>query len=171
MVPKLNPLINYLDSLNTKANLDSLEELLQNISVNTDDLKDYCIFGDSTYNRNPIKDSRWYSILLLCWRSGQFSPIHDHSGSSCAFKIIKGEATEILYKHVGDGLVEPIAKRLYREGDLCLAQDSDTHKIFNRSNTADLVTLHVYSPALHMRYYNLKPERQASEEHYLMAAS
>ena len=97
-------------------------------------------------------------MLLLCWKPGQESAIHDHEGSSCAFRIVQGVSTEEVYRKTGKSrgetpLVESIGKTHYQPGEVCLAQDQAIHKILNESPKSDLVTLHIYSPPLHMNYY------------------
>jgi cysteine dioxygenase len=36
--------------------------------------------------------------MILCWNTGQESPIHDHPNSHCFMKTLQGEVHEELYK-------------------------------------------------------------------------
>lgn len=151
---KIAPLIKYLDSLKGRADLSILETLLNDGRIGQDDLKDLCKFGDKGYKRNLVASSPHYDCLVICWKAGQASPIHDHAGSSCAFKVIAGTASEVRYKPVqsGSDLVQRASTIEYLEGDVCSAQDEEIHKIANDA-AEDLITLHIYSPPLKMNYY------------------
>ncbi len=155
-IEKLSPLIHYLDSLKTRAELGILAELLKSLHITAEDLAPFCIFEEHTYRRNAIKESSWYTLDLICWRSEQVSPIHDHGISSCSFKIIQGRAVEMQYVHLSNGYVRADVTKTYNEGDVCSTFEKDTHAI--RAAHEDLVTLHVYSPPLMMCYYAEEPK-------------
>lgn len=168
--PKLAPLLQYLESLSGKMNLSSVEQLLVESAVETTDLAAACIFDDRHYQRNKIAYSEWFDLLVLCWKPGQASAIHDHAASSCGFKILSGIASEQVYERTGavdhDGeLVRPIAQRTYHKGKICLAQDRDIHRISNESAQDNLITLHIYSPALHMNVYKIDPSLNSIGAH------
>lgn len=160
--PKLAPLLRYLNSLSQKMELPLLEQALLESDLSIDDVQDACIFGDKNYHRNKIACSDWYDLLVICWKPGQASAIHDHTASSCGFKILTGVATEQVYERTGNRddegeFVRGVSQRSYACGEICLAQDQDIHRISNESASEKLVTLHVYSPPLHMSFYKLDP--------------
>ena len=45
----------------------------------------------------------WYQAWVMCWRNGQRSPIHDHKGSSCAVRVLRGTLTETLFAFAPNG--------------------------------------------------------------------
>lgn len=94
--------------------------------------------------------------MLMCWKPGQCSPIHDHAGSSCGFLILEGTAKEVVYEVTQNNFAKPTHSTHYPQGSICLAHDNDIHHVGNESNE-DLVTLHIYSPPLRMAYYELDP--------------
>src|SRR5207249_2304648 len=98
-----------------------------------------------------------YQALLLCWRNGQRSPIHDHRGSNCGVRILSGVATETVFERNENGLVYATFSREMAEGSICANSDDDIHQMSNlQPGKADLVTLHIYSPPLlHMGTYSL----------------
>lgn len=165
LCPKLTPLCRYLDSLTARMDLVVLEQVLNENQISIEDVSNACVFDEQHYQRNKIGTSAWYDLLVICWRPGQASAIHDHTNSSCGFKILTGTATELVYERSEDSsdFVRPIRKRAYAAGDLCLAQDHDIHRISNDSASADLVTLHVYSPPLQMKFYELEPSLRAPD--------
>ncbi|MEZ6243218.1 MAG: cysteine dioxygenase family protein [Phycisphaerales bacterium] len=152
---KLEPLVEYLDSLTGRADLSTLEGLLADLDVSRADLEPVCTFKNDCYQRNRIKATTWYELVALCWRPGQKSQIHDHASSSCAFRVVEGTVTERRFEKLPDGKVRPVAMTTIRPGEICAAQDEAIHEVCNLSDTEDLVTLHIYSPPLNMRTYEL----------------
>jgi cysteine dioxygenase len=147
--PKLAGLISYLDSLTARADLDVLSTLLKDIHINRADILPACHFGAAGYKRNTISESKWYELLALCWRSGHCTPIHDHHGVSCAFKVIEGTGTEVRFLPTPSGLICPAATTLMAPGYICAAHDSDIHQVLNtQAPGTDLITLHCYSPPI-----------------------
>ena len=62
-----------------------------------------------------------------------------------------------LFEHADNEMVVPVSSRQLDEGSICVSQDSDIHQMSNlQADDADLVTLHIYSPALlSMNAYSL----------------
>lgn len=147
--PKLKGLVEYLNSLDGRANLSVLAGLLSEIEICREDMAPSCLFGQKGYKRNTISESPWYELLALCWRSGDFTPIHDHQGVSCAFKVISGEGTEIRFENTPSGLVCPVTTVKMDPGYVCAADDPDIHQVANMQEAGvDLITLHIYSPPI-----------------------
>jgi cysteine dioxygenase len=156
--PRLTPLRRYLDSLSGRMDLDVLKQVLIENNITLDDVRAACFFSDDHYRRNKISGSKWYDMLVMCWKPGQASLIHDHCDSSCGFKILSGVSTEIVYELTGEeNIVRPVSRRNYQMGELCLAHEGDIHKISNESSKNDVVTLHIYSPPLKMSCYEIDP--------------
>ena len=163
MSAKLAQLCAYLDRLQGRDNLSKLETLLHDAVYSFENFEELAAFSDEHYVRNKVRFNTWYDMWVICWKPGQYNPIHDHTDSSCAFKILKGTATEIIYQKTGrhDDLgeyVRQIEKRSFATYELCLAQDDTIHRIVNESQTEDLVTLHIYSPPLAMKFYEEEGE-------------
>lgn len=147
--PKLEPVIRYLDSLSTRADLKVLSGLLSKLEISRTDIAPACVFGTRGYKRNTIAESAWYELLALCWHSGDRTPIHDHQGVSCAFRVVEGEGTEIRFRPTPSGLICPVATIAMNPGYICAADDADIHEVANmQAPGQDLVTLHIYSPPI-----------------------
>ncbi|MFO0859953.1 MAG: cysteine dioxygenase family protein [Phycisphaerales bacterium] len=147
--PKLAELIDYLDTQGSRAQLDVLARLLGKLTITRKDIESACIFGTHGYRRNRISVSDWYELLALTWRSGHCTPIHDHKGSSCAFRVVEGTGTEVRFQHTPSGLVCPSSTHTMAPGYVCAAEDSDIHQVLNlQAPGTDLVTLHIYSPPI-----------------------
>lgn len=161
--PKLAKLIGYLDSLSGRADLNVLTRLLGDVNITRADILPACIFGTGAYKRNTISESSSYELLALCWRSGHCTPIHDHHGVSCAFKVIEGTGTEIRFVPTASGLICPAATNQMAPGYVCAAEDSDIHQVANmQAPGQDLITLHIYSPPISkMRTYEFATSKGA----------
>lgn len=145
----LAPLVRYLEGLRARPELGELRERLSSIEVDLEDLAPLTRFDESHYLRNLVCDNNVYELLIICWRSGQRSPIHNHARSVCGFRVLKGVATETVFEHAPNGLVVPVETRRYREGAVVVSKDDDTHQVSNvEPEGEDLVTMHVYAPPL-----------------------
>ena len=128
----LADLIAYLDGLSGRAPLD-----------------EFMRFSDRGYTRNLVRNGPYYHVLVLCWKNGQRSPIHDHAGSSCGVRVLRGVMTETTFAHAPNGHIKAIGSRELAAGGVCATQDDDMHQVSNlQAGGADLVTLHVYTPPL-----------------------
>ncbi|MCW5547780.1 MAG: cysteine dioxygenase family protein [Opitutaceae bacterium] len=146
---KLQPLLKYLDRLEARASIECLRELLATSTITISDLRDFVRFGPENYQRNLVASGPWYEILVICWRSGQRSPIHNHARSTCGLKVLAGVCNETVFEHSTCGQVVAVSTSEKHTGDICVSEDEDTHQVSNlQAPGQDLVTLHIYSPPL-----------------------
>lgn len=146
---RLTELTDYLDSLTERAPLAELERRLALLNLGLGDVAKYARFNDARYQRNLVRAGEWYHLLVLCWRSGQRSPIHNHAESTCGLKVLRGIATETRFEMTPCGQVKAVSSRDLPAGWICASQDADIHQVSNlQAEGADLVTLHIYSPPL-----------------------
>lgn len=147
--PKLRPLVAYLDTLTARASIDRLQELLAASEATLNDLRQFVRFEPGHYQRNLVALGPWYEVLVICWRSGQRSPIHNHAQSTCGLKVLSGTCSETVFAHSPCGQVVALSTSEKHAGDICATADDDTHQVSNLQLPGeDLVTLHIYSPPL-----------------------
>ena len=145
----LRALLDALDAFSGRIPLQHLAAHLEATTVGFDDVKPHAYFGERTYRRNLLHTGPAYQALILCWRNGQRSPIHDHRGSSCGVRVLRGVATETRFTLSPNGMILATHSRELAEGSVCASQDADIHQMSNlQAGGAELVTLHVYSPPL-----------------------
>jgi cysteine dioxygenase len=146
-----------LDQYVGRIPLDVLAEWLARTEVTLEIVRPFLRFSPDHYVRNLMYAGSAYQALVLCWQSGQRSPIHDHTGSSCGVKIIRGVATETAFSRAANGMVYAIGSRQLAAGQTCATQDADVHQMSNlQASDEELITLHIYSPALlYMNMYSL----------------
>ncbi|MEO6164446.1 MAG: cysteine dioxygenase family protein [Candidatus Binatia bacterium] len=138
-----------LDGFTERIPLDFLTHRLTKLEVSLDEFRQYLQFGANTYRRNLIHEGLCYQALVLCWRSGQRSPIHDHRGSTCGVRVLSGVAIETLFDQTEGGWIYATGSHALGENQVCGSQDSDIHQVSNlRPRGENLVSLHIYSPAL-----------------------
>lgn len=138
-----------LDHITGQLPLPVILNWLKESDLTTERLRDYLVFGRERYVRNLLHDGPSYQALVLCWRNGQRSPIHNHRGSNCGVKVLRGVATETAFKRAPNGLMYAVGSRDLPMGHLCASADEDVHQVSNlQAAGADLVTLHIYSPPL-----------------------
>jgi len=138
-----------LDRFDGQLPLRAIMDFFGEVPLSIDDVASYLTFRSDRYVRNRLHDGPLYQALVLCWRNGQRSPIHNHRGSSCGVKVLRGVATETAFAVAPNGMVVATGSRDLAAGAICGSYDDDIHQVSNlQAGEADLVTLHVYSPPL-----------------------
>src|SRR5260370_32044379 len=92
----LEPLFEYLDGLQSRPALAELAARVSRLPIQCEDVADFIRFSERGYQRNLVKSGPWYNLLVLCWKTGQRSPIHDHKGAGCALRVLPAVCTETL---------------------------------------------------------------------------
>ena len=83
-----------------------------------------------------------FSIVVMVWRPGQRTPVHDHL-TWCVTGVLQGTEYELVYANRGDHL-EPVARNANPAGTVSgFAPPGDIHEV---TNTGDgiAVSMHVY---------------------------
>ena len=157
MTNRLRRLLAALDRFDRPIPLRTLQKHVRAAALTPSDVRPFVHFGESCYRRNLAHDGPHYQALVLCWRSGQRSPIHDHTGSACVVHVLAGIGTETFFALSPSGLIYPVRSRRVRPGATIGSYDGDMHQLGNLGPAgADLITLHIYSPPLiGMRTYFL----------------
>lgn len=159
-------LFERLDQFQERIPLAVLSCELAQLDFTIDDIRGYARFGNDRYQRNLLHAGPAYQALVICWRAGQRSPIHDHKGSACAVRVLEGVATETVFDRTPDGLVYATCSRTLRTGESCASEDTDIHQVSNlQEQGRDLITLHIYSPPLlRMGTYSLTDSSVQEED-------
>jgi cysteine dioxygenase len=126
-----------------------LARMLGGLHLRRSDVTEWASFSEAGYQRILIHRTPRFEVLLLCWRSGQRSAIHDHAGSTCGIRVIHGTATETIYAASPCGQLVPVRSRCLETGSVRVNHDADIHQLANLGPIGqDLITLHIYSPPL-----------------------
>ncbi|MBV8859902.1 MAG: cysteine dioxygenase family protein [Acidobacteria bacterium] len=126
-----------------------LNALLEGVEVAADELRPYVSFKEGTYARHRVQLGPHAELLVLCWRPGQRTPIHDHAGSYGAVRVLRGVMWETLFEMEGDEGLAYKSAREWMPGHVTGADVPDIHQLGNPDVSGqDLVTLHLYAPPL-----------------------
>lgn len=145
----LGGLVERLKHAADPLSFEKLNALLSGVEVGTEELRPYVSFKEGTYARHRVHNFGHAELLVLCWRPGQRTPIHDHAGSYGAVRVLRGVMWETLFEmEEGSGLVYKSARE-WTPGHVTGADVPDIHQLGNPDVSGqDLVTLHLYAPPL-----------------------
>src|SRR5215510_7772048 len=99
-------LLSALEELKGTAremNLADLRRFTSKLRPETSELEQYIHFTNERYARNLVYKCPEFECLVLCWRPGQRSPIHDHANSICAVYTAKGVLSADNYRKTASG--------------------------------------------------------------------
>jgi cysteine dioxygenase len=155
------------DSLPKAIPRDEIRIGLAGLTLDQNALLECLCFNERAYQRNLIHSTETYEVLIICWRSRQRSPIHDHGESTCGVLVVEGVATETIFMvNPGNRLIEARSRRI-EKGSIVVSRGGDIHQLANmESPGVDLISLHVYSPRLKgARYYRLEGTENSYHTH------
>jgi len=110
-------------------------------------------FLEDEYARNLVLRTAQFELLVLCWRPGQRSTIHDHAGSLNAIRVRSGELTSRVFRPAagaapGSGPVELVTEDRVGPGESLIGVDRGGIHQLADTMEEPLVTVHVYAPPL-----------------------
>ena len=129
----MNRIITNTKTFLSRENLNNLN------SFHSNEWIQYLKFNHQKYSRNLVFENDFYKMYVLCWLPRQKTPIHDHPGNGCMFKIVQGELEETLY----DGNSNLLATKTHYVDDFTSIKNK-LHAMENKSNNYS-VSLHIYS--------------------------
>jgi cysteine dioxygenase len=145
----LQSLVGTLESLKSIPSLAEIYEWLERSKISNEALQPYTAFKEGNYWRHRVCRNKFVEMLVLCWRPGQRTPIHDHNGSHGGVKVCQGLLWETTFSFDS---VAGLAYKSVRElasGSITGSDVPDIHQLGNPDVSGqDLVTLHVYAPPL-----------------------
>ena len=140
------------DALNARTSVPSLSELnelIERTTISSPELRSYVGFKTGNYSRHRVMKNEFVEMLVLCWKPGQRTPIHDHNGSHGAVFIHEGILWETTFQYDAETGLEYKAHRELRSGGLTGSEVPDIHQLGNPDVSGrDLVTIHIYAPPL-----------------------
>ena len=142
-------LVHCLNAQVSPPALEDINSWLQNVRITDDDIKPYVGFKEANYWRHRVCRNDAVEMLVLCWRAGHKTPIHDHNGSHGVVKVHAGVLRECIYKYdATKGLCDD-SDRQCQTGEVTGAGVPDIHRLGNPEDSGqDLITVHVYAPPL-----------------------
>jgi cysteine dioxygenase len=160
-----------IDELNLSAKhmqLPDLRKLISNLKPEPSEISPHLHFTENRYARNLVHKTPHFEVLVLCWRAGQRSPIHDHGSSICTVYIVDGLLSADNYVKTPAGHVRADYSEDFRPGSVLSIQTAEIHQVSNLQDSSDLVSLHFYLAPLENNfvYSVMQPTFEANRPGY-----
>ena len=142
-------LIEQLNSQFTPPSLEQINSWLSNVEIVGVDLEPYVGFKEGNYWRHRVCRNEAVEMLVICWRPGQKTPIHDHNGSHGVVRVHQGLMFEAIFAFDTEKGLCHDTGRDCPVGTVTGAAVPDIHQLGNPELSGqDLITIHVYAPPL-----------------------
>ena len=142
-------LVAAINAQEGRPRLEQIYEWLQGAEISREELEPYLGFKDGNYWRHRVCRNEFAEMLVLCWRPGQRTPIHDHNGSHGVVRVQQGVMWETTF-HFDDTKGLCYKKGQQRcQGEVTGSDVPDIHQLGNPEVSGqDLITIHIYAPPL-----------------------
>jgi predicted metal-dependent enzyme (double-stranded beta helix superfamily) len=136
----------------SELRLSDLEELFQRLHLPDELIDQHTHFTQDSYCRSLLCRTPRFDMLILGWRRGQLSTIHDHLESLNCTRVIRGRLQQRLFRAVDVDRQGKVKVELFEDEELrpgrCTRLDRGGIHQMGNLQSEDLVTLHVYSEPL-----------------------
>jgi cysteine dioxygenase len=102
-------------------------------------------FTGEPYTRTPIYKDEELEIVVICFAKGQTSSVHDHQGSNCVVRVVRGKLLETLFAEEEGGLLGLQGNHLLFQGHVSGLDGVQVHQLVNLDPSGS-VLLNFYSP-------------------------
>ena len=138
-----------LQSLTKVPSLEETYKLIETTDISAGEVAPYLGFKAGNYSRHRVMRNEFVEMLVLCWKPGQRTPIHDHNGSHGAVFVQRGVLWETTFVYDSEAGLSYASHRELRRGGLTGSEIPDIHQLGNPDVSGqDLVTIHIYAPPL-----------------------
>ena len=158
-ISSVEQLIKTLD----ETELDKCIQVAKKIEIPINEFEDFSSWSDDCYTRNCIERNDKYELILLCWKSGDETPIHDHDGQQCWVYQVDGELIEQRFKADENGKLMQTNELLVKPGEVSYMEDNMGYHLLKNESTSKAMSLHLYmQPIDSCRIFN--DDEQCFEE-------
>jgi cysteine dioxygenase len=142
-------LADTLQSLTAIPTLEETYRLIERTDISQNEIAPFLGFKTGNYSRHRVMRNEFVEMLVLCWKPGQRTPIHDHNGSHGAVFVHKGIMWETTFEYDADRGLTYKGNTEFRARGLTGSGVPDIHQIGNPDVSGrDLITIHIYAPPL-----------------------
>ncbi len=123
-----------------------VSRIIQEAAVQPNDLEPWADFDHSptdSYGRKMAFKGGHFEIMVMSWRPGDFSAIHDHGHTQWGAVQIFGPAEHATFR-VEDGFISTLARWTVNPGDIVGVGHSLVHQMGNPTSDTFFLSLHVY---------------------------
>jgi cysteine dioxygenase len=139
-------------------NATRMRAILDRLVLGSDEVTPHALFSDRRYARNLVYNDTRFEVMIMCWKAGQRSSIHDHAGSLGGLKILHGELTESVFGRGANGMIKSLSSVDHAVGASRVEETSLIHQISNlQAEDGTALSVHIYIPPLtRMNVYSLE---------------
>src|SRR5262245_48001928 len=144
-------LMSVIEELKHRAGemkLPQLRQLVSNLKPERREIERYISFNEKRYARNLVYKDAAFECLVLCWRPGQRSPIHDHGNSLCAVYTMDGTLSADNYLKTANGHIRADFSEDFKPNSVLTIQTTEIHQVSNLQDSSDLISIHFYAGPL-----------------------
>jgi cysteine dioxygenase len=127
-----------------RLTLPDLRKLILKLKPDPSEIGPYAQFTENRYARNLVYKTPEFEVLVLCWRAGQRSPIHDHGSSICTVYTVDGILSADNYLKTAGGHIRADYSEDFKPGSVLSIQTTEIHQVSNLQDKSDLISLHFY---------------------------
>jgi cysteine dioxygenase len=142
-------LVEWLQSQSAPPSIEDISAQLAQVQITPADLQPYLGFKEGNYWRHRVCRNNAAEMLVICWRPGQKTPIHDHNGSHGVVRVQEGLMWETMFTYDDDKGLKYKSGRECPTGEITGAAEPEIHQLGNPDVSGqDLITIHIYAPPL-----------------------
>ena len=137
-------LVKTLESLE-EFTPESVHEVVSECDIGVEDLKnwiDYDYPVSDSYGRKMVHDGGFFEVMVMCWRPGDYSAIHDHGKAEFGAVKLFGGAEHASFE-LEEGRLTTIARERNESGTTLKVTASLIHQMGNPGEK-NFFSLHVY---------------------------
>ena len=110
--------------------------------LDLEDWIDYNYPVSDSYGRKMVHDGGFFEVMVMCWRPGDYSAIHDHGKAEFGAVKIFGDVEHAIFK-LEDQKFTTISRERVKSGTTLKVTPSLIHQMGNPGES-NFFTLHVY---------------------------
>ena len=140
----LEEFIETLESLN-EFSPENVQKVVSESKIGFADLGnwiDYDYPVSDSYGRKMIHDGGFFEVMVMCWRGGDYSAIHDHGKAEYGAVKVFGDAEHAVFK-LENGVLTTISREIIESGATLKVTPSLIHQMGNPGKN-NFFSLHIY---------------------------
>ena len=137
-------LVKALESLE-RFTPESVHGIVSKCDIGVEDLKDWIDYDypvSDSYGRKMVHDGGFFEVMVMCWRPGDYSAIHDHGKAEFGAVKLFGDVEHATF-NLENQKFTTISRERVRSGTTLKVTSSLIHQMGNPGES-NFFTLHVY---------------------------
>jgi predicted metal-dependent enzyme (double-stranded beta helix superfamily) len=124
---------------------ESVHKAVAECDIRFEDLKDWIDYGypvSDSYGRKMVHNGGFFEVMVMSWRPGDYSSIHDHGKAEFGAVKIFGDVEHAAFKLDNQKLIT-ISREIVKSGTTLKVTQSLIHQMGNPGES-NFFSLHVY---------------------------